>query len=244
MENLPHVKSEYLRRNKKGKFEIIPGKEKAAAAELNKWRTDYREIAKRKKYAPNTKAKMARDLEALNILAHRPYARIVRPTRKNRAKWKKYAQQSGPYKMFIVEAKSPTSKIRLRKGAIVEKSVAGSYRKFDFDIDALIQEFDETGEVIQEVSRLWKRASKNKKPTGAKILIGNSSVAGGNLFTSPEVCADKIATMLNSGNSGQAVAEYLTGLEFLYGNLKLHNSLAVVRRKKNPRKVKKNGRNK
>jgi len=240
-----NVKSDFLRYDKKReKHVLLRAKEKDAVRELRKWRTDYSKINLRKPLAGATRAKIVRDLLQLNIYAHRPNAKIVRPEKKNRARWKKYAQMQGPYKMFVVERKSTSSKIRIKNKAIVEKGVAGTYRKYYFDIDALLEEFEETGSVIIEVSRVWRKASRTKKPTGAKILIGNSAVAGGNLFTSPEVTADKIAEMLNSGNSGQAVAEYLTGLEFLYGNIKLHNSLMVGRRKqKRSKKVRRNGRN-
>lgn len=244
------VKSDFLRWDKKREKHTLPReKEKEAVRMLRTWRTDYEKINLRKPLAGATRAKITRDLIALNILVQRPHAQIVKPTRKNRVKWKKYAQQSGPYKKFVVERKSENAEVRMKRGKILEYGAAGTYLKLYFDLDALLE--NETGEqegVDNEVSRLWAEASKDRKPSGCKILVGGSALMGGNLLPDEAATAEKIKEVFLSGASGHAVMEHISGLEFLYGNPELHAALLNKKSKgigkKKSAKVKKNGRNK
>lgn len=242
------VKSEFLRWDKSREKHTLPReKERDAVRLLRTWRTDYAKTNLRKPLAGATRAKIVRDLQALHILLSRPYVQVVTPTLKNRRAWKKYAQQSGPYKKFAVERKSENAEVRMKRGKIVEFGAAGTYLKLYFDTDALLE--NEEGEFVgvdNEVARLWEEASEHRQPTGCKILVGGSALMGGNLLPDAEATAEKIKEAFNSGASGQAVQDYITGLEFLYGNAELHASLINKRKKKGSRrkqgKVLKNGR--
>lgn len=233
------VKGNFLQYDKKRENHFLPReKEKEAVKLLRQWRTDYKGVNIRKPLAGATRAKIVRDLLALNIITQRPYGKVVTPSLKNRAKWKKYAQQAGPYRKFVIERKSESAEVRMKRGKIVEYGAAGTYLKLYFNKEALLD--DETGEqegVDNEVNRLWALASKKRrKPTGAKILVGGGAIMGGNLLPDAEAVADKIKEIFMSGASGQAVKDFIAGLEFLYGNPELHASMVTAKYKRAKRK--------